>query len=490
MGESMNHLSTEIASIAATVLKSTGSSPPSSQQIADAVKTAIQLLDAAKAPPHQHAYELFQPGDKQTIKEIADRFDENNWHKMGSYGTVLSDVKKILSQMHQDIQLRQALIIKNLRKRTNSPSHLWGGSSQQRAIRDMLRKARMDNVFGPHLDIAVNCMWQQMLQAWVSADQKSQSLLGKLDLIDPFLFSEICVDTTYEKYCESQNLELTTEDFQALWRWLGEQFRDKLTANSKDAVNILTLLNEWLQSLSPGNGIYFGVFAELLVELRASNNNSKILMSLLDEGLKRVAEIMAAERFHEFIRGTDNVNATQMVNELAIAWEEIGDEMMPSPPLDASQVFGIFDTLRSCFFPVKSASLGNHFVLVPRDLSETYLGAYFRKLGSLSQVLAELSDIARQINRSDILTVSMKTLQIALQAEIQRCHKEAAVLGNPSDPGIASKIEKINGLMDSKIKNSKNWAGHQTVKPYFIFKYAHDRGVLVDKLFRERPGFS
>ena len=470
-----------VANLAAVILKSGGPLPPDARELSEAIKLALQLLEAASKPVVQYAYELFPRDSVMSTKGIADVFKEHGWKDLESPNPFERRIRNILKMMYRDIETRRAFLACTTREKLPSLDPTTAAIDVRKAITSLLYELGMATAFDRQIDVLVDQVWWELADAWTVADEARREKLKGMKLVSPALFAEACVDLSYTGYAEALRPppDLSGDQMTDVALWLHGEFRETLVNGNDvadhEVLDSLCVLNGWLEALCPGDRRYSNAFAECIVGISLAGEHAwENKERDFDSGLRRFGGILAKVLLVEFSRSLEAEALIPRIEEMARSWHELDDEKKaelietlignPVIAMDAVKAFlqrGVPYFHRR--FP---------FVATARH---GFFRQYIEDLDSLRSALEELKDLATQTGRG----FELSPLEVSIDTETRRVKEVAKGLATPADEARRDRMDKGKML----IEKSKFTLG--SVNPYLLFRYAAERSLETDTFTRK-----
>ncbi len=454
---------------------------PDASDVTAAVQLASRLMEEASKPAVKNAYEFFPRNAEMNMAEIAKIFEDHKWAVLTSRGTVLKYVGQLLDSMYRNIQVRRSLLATALRQRERRVDPGDEARVAGVVIKNLLRDLGMDTAFGLQLDDAVGRIWHDIVDIWLKTDQQLKRDLVKIPSVSPSLFSDICVDSSYEQYAAARRPPdgLGTDGLLSVILWLDGTFRKQL-AKSGDidgSLNTLSMLDRWPEYLCPGERRFSNPFAECITELAKSAEERDGLLEKFERGVQRYGGIWARLMLMEFSKKCTAEPATQRLQEIVRAWNELESgkkaEIGESFYDDPARVVGCVVSFLQGEMPLSLTTLQFHGsgILTPA------LRPYARELDSLLLGLREVSELARRLNISEDYSQEIKD---AIRAEKTRISEMGTVL---ADPDKAATQERVS-FGGRVIQGLKPPSSLGRINPHLLFRYAYDNKLLDDLLVK------
>lgn len=453
------------------------------RDVTAAVKLASRILEEASKPKKEYAYEIFPRNAVMSMKSIASTFKEWGWEVLNSPGATSKYVGQLLDSIYRDIQIRRGLQATALRQRGRRGDP---GDETRVAcivIKNLLRDLGMDTAFGRQLDDAVGRFWHDLVDIWLKTDQQLKKDIEKIPAVSPTLFSEICVDSSYEEYAAARKPpdNLGTDGLLSVNLWLDGTFRDRFAGDGDmdDSLITLSTLNRWPEYLCPGESRYSNPFAECIAELARSAEERDGLQGKFDLGVRRFREIWARLMLIEFSRTCCSEPAIQRLQDIGGVWRELE----PGERADISETVSDDPArLVECVAGFLRGGLPLSLMALPfhgGGVQSPALRPYARELDALLHGLSQVSQLAWRLN---IPKDDSQEIENAVRAERARIIEMDATL---MDPASTATQERVRGGAEV-VQRLKSPSSFGRIKPHLLFRYAYDHSLLDELLVKKQ----
>lgn len=469
-----------IATLAVQLLSAGSPSTHDAREIANAVALATRIMEEASKLPKVRAYELFQRGAGLGIGEIAEIFAEKGWDKLKSYNSVADRVRDLLETMHQDIQVRSALVTASFRQRFSRIDPEETEREARAGIKSLLRKLGMNTFIDHRLEDVANRFWVDLIEVWLLGERQMNDELAKSAVASPALFSSICLDSSYENYTRWRRPPdgLAADGLFGVILWINTHLRHQIAeaGKQKDAMDKLFKLNLWPEFLCPEDRRYSKPFAECIASVNAGPTTEDSLLEKFDLGIQRFSWILARFMLSEFSAQFSTEPLCRSFDRITTSWNQLepGEKMNLSEGFvaDPPQIIECISSFLRGEVPFFPARFPFHGV----GMKFLILRPYAQNLDRLLHSLGEASQLAHRLAVSD----GFIEFQAAVRAEQTRILQMAEELGDAESQATQQKIsegEKLMKPLEKKFDLGK-------INAHSLFRYASTRGLLNDLLIR------
>lgn len=440
------------------------------EAFSDALKRAEKLLNAARGTTDEdvHAYQCFEEKDGlMSFKEIAERFKEVHWKDMTSENTVTRDIEGLVIDAEDAVRSEQGRREELLAIRRGYPGGVHGLVDRVRryhrrmieltGLRDLLDDPKdaaefMSQTFRSLMEHQIRGDWQQDFQEVVFANHATETFV-------PY----VCGGLSYEQFIG---------DPPRVWMDL-------------DRLGCVVFFLESLQQLPPERYPRFGEDLDALRRLLHGRSDvpaeaakslaacsKELHMEMPDpESVKKQAE-EARGALHGMWERWYLIRLIRMQNLAALIRKL---EAVPSKVDQAQALAGQNNSLLESLRQVQSPS---------KVADETTTVTEVRE--SIEKLVRVLEGAA--LSRADPSPTHPETPAVT-QGDLEKIVKGFVTGLQVKSSAKSNRGESLSSLL----RELRPYSGPRKCRPYELFLFAAEEGLLRDKLMRKRnelnPGF-
>lgn len=450
----------------------------------EAVKLASRIMEEASKQTTIRAYTLFDSEAELNMRDIAETFREHGWAKLQSHNTVAKLVLELFDAMHRDIQYRRALLATAFRNKSTRIDPEEAESEARRGIKDLLQSLGMNFLVAHRIDDLVNHVWLDLVDEWLIGERHLKKELAKLECASATLFSEICVDSSYEDYAIAQKYPkaLAENELLAVVLWMKVRLRRELeNVETREGVMAkIVALNQWPGLLYPGERHISKPLAECISYLKDHEVEQETLLKKFDQGIDKFSQFLGCSMLIDFSREFHTEQLLFCLKQIKSDWdnareedkEQLSEFFDDEPPLEIKWISSSsWDTVP--FYPMGMPYDG-------RDVKSPILYPYAKRLDRLLHSLGNCEYLASSLFCHAGVTQGLQRAESVVRSEKARIIQMSEELQDDKTETYQRRIslgEKLTEPLGSEFKPGK-------IKVHLLFRYAAERGLMEDRLVK------